>query len=79
MKTEKKQVNLLRAALIAQGLTFASFARKYGYKPRNVRQAVFQHWPPARARKKPRGKLTKQILADLRQYHNPWKGGDCDD
>lgn len=39
-----KKINALRGALIAQGLSFAGWARKNGYKPITVRQAVARHW-----------------------------------
>ena len=71
MVSKGLEVNLLRAALMKNSHTLSSFAKSRGYNPAAVRQVVYKHWPPARCVRKPHGKLTKQILADLRQYYQP--------
>ena len=70
MKKEK-QVYLLRSALMRDGLTISGYAKANGYHPELVRQAISRHWVPVKGTRQPYGVKTKQILSDLRRYHNP--------
>ena len=64
-KKERYTIVDLRAALAREGLGYHSFARKEGFKPQTVVVVVQRYWGKEG---KPRGRVTRAILARLTDY-----------
>jgi len=64
MKNSRPEIFNLKRDLAELGWNIRSWAQAFGYMPDTARRVVRRHWV---AGTKPRGRMTRQVLADLRR------------